>query len=116
MGWEVSMKIFGVHCDGLTGDRENPGQPIFSRLWGSGFLPSSLQGVGLRPGAHPVLYLKNPPGIEAGQRRELLDDLAEMNRAHAEQVGDPDTQARIHAYDNGLPDADLRSRTHRCSR
>jgi hypothetical protein len=39
------------------GTGKNPGQPIFSRLWGSGFLPSSHQGVGLRPGANPVLYL-----------------------------------------------------------
>src|SRR6185369_6648572 len=44
------------------GSGKNPGQPIFSRLWGNGFLPSSHQGVGLRPGANPVLYLANPPG------------------------------------------------------
>src|SRR5256885_1143805 len=39
-------------------------QPIFSRLWGSGFLPSEHQGVRLRSGADPVLYLNNPPGID----------------------------------------------------
>jgi hypothetical protein len=55
------------------GTGKNPGQPIFSRLWGSGFLPSSHQGVGLRPGANPVLYLNNPPGVDREQRRELLD-------------------------------------------
>jgi hypothetical protein len=51
------------------GTGKNPGQPVFSRLWGSGFLPASHQGVGLRPGANPVLYLDNPPGIERTQRR-----------------------------------------------
>ncbi|MBA3480782.1 MAG: DUF1501 domain-containing protein, partial [Pirellulales bacterium] len=58
------------------GSGKNPGQPIFSRLWGSGFLPSSHQGVGLRPGASPVLYLQDPPGTSREQRRAMLDDLA----------------------------------------
>ena len=81
------------------GSGKNPGQPIFSRLWGSGFLPSSHQGVGLRPGANPVLYLANPPGTDRNQRRALLDDLAELNTARAAELGDPETQARIAAYE-----------------
>ncbi len=81
------------------GSGKNPGQPIFSRLWGSGFLPSSHQGVGLRAGANPVLYLNDPPGITRPQRRELLDDLARLNRLRAQELGDPETQTRIHAYE-----------------
>jgi uncharacterized protein (DUF1501 family) len=81
------------------GSGKNPGQPIFSRLWGSGFLPSSHQGVGLRPGANPVLYLANPPGTDRNQRRALLDDLAELNTQRAAELGDPETQARIAAYE-----------------
>jgi uncharacterized protein (DUF1501 family) len=81
------------------GTGKNPGQPIFSRLWGSGFLPSSHQGVGLRPGASPVLYLDNPPGVERPQRRALLDDLARLNELRARELGDPESQARIHAYE-----------------
>jgi len=81
------------------GSGKNPGQPIFSRLWGSGFLPSAHQGVGLRPGANPVLYLANPPGIDRPQRRAMLDDLAELNRQRAAELGDPETQARIQAYE-----------------
>jgi uncharacterized protein (DUF1501 family) len=81
------------------GSGKNPGQPIFSRLWGNGFLPSSHQGVGLRPGANPVLYLANPPGTTRDQRRELLDDLAELNRARASDLGDPEALARIQAYE-----------------
>lgn len=81
------------------GSGKNPGQPIFSRLWGSGFLPSSHQGVGLRPGANPVLYLANPPGTNRKQRRAMLDDLAALNQARAEQLGDPETLTRIQAYE-----------------
>ncbi|RLS67372.1 MAG: DUF1501 domain-containing protein [Planctomycetota bacterium] len=81
------------------GSGKNPGQPIFSRLWGSGFLPSSHQGVALRPGANPVLYLANPDGIDREHRRGMLDDLAQLNELSAEQYGDPETRARIAAYE-----------------
>jgi uncharacterized protein (DUF1501 family) len=81
------------------GSGKNPGQPIFSRLWGSGFLPSSHQGVGLRPGANPVLYLANPPGTNRRQRRAMLDDLATLNQARAAELGDPETLTRIQAYE-----------------
>lgn len=81
------------------GTGKNPGQPIFSRLWGSGFLPSSHQGVGLRPGANPVLYLNNPPGVDRVQRRAMLDDLARLNHLRAAELGDPETLTRIDAYE-----------------
>jgi uncharacterized protein (DUF1501 family) len=81
------------------GTGKNPGQPIFSRLWGSGFLPSSHQGVGLRPGANPVLYLQNPPGVDTQQRRSMLDDLGELNRLRAADQNDPEIMTRIHAYE-----------------
>lgn len=81
------------------GTGKNPGQPIYSRLWGSGFLPSEHQGVLLRAGADPVLYLDNPPGVKRPQRRGQLDDLARLNQAFAEQTGDPETIARIQAYE-----------------
>lgn len=81
------------------GTGKNPGQPLFSRLWGNGFLPSSHQGVNLRPGANPVLYLKNPAGVGREDRRRLLDDLQEMNQSHAEQFGDPEILARISAFE-----------------
>ena len=81
------------------GTGKNPGQPLFSRLWGSGYLPSSHQGVKLRPGANPVLYLANPPGVTDARRRAMLDDLAGLNNLHLEQSGDPEIQARIAAYE-----------------
>ncbi|MGH9660891.1 MAG: DUF1501 domain-containing protein, partial [Bryobacteraceae bacterium] len=58
----------------------NVDQPLFSRLWGSGFLPSNYQGVNFRAGADPVLFLSNPPGIGDKSRRRMLDGLAQLNR------------------------------------
>lgn len=81
------------------GTGKNPGQPLFSRLWGSGYLPSNHQGVMLRPGANPVLYLQNPPGVSRDGRRRLLDALGSLNQMQAEAAGDPETLARIEAYE-----------------
>ena len=81
------------------GTGKNPGQPLFSRLWGSGYLPSSHQGVMLRPGANPVLYLQNPPGVSRDGRRQLLDTLSSLNQWYAESTGDPETLSRIDAYE-----------------
>jgi uncharacterized protein (DUF1501 family) len=81
------------------GTGKNPGQPIFSRLWGSGFLPSSHQGVGLRPGASPVPYLGNPAGVDRAQRRALLDDLGTLNASFGQRSGDPETLARMDSYE-----------------
>ncbi len=81
------------------GSGKNPGQPLFSRLWGSGFLPSNHQGVNLRPGANPVLYLGNPEGVTPGSRRAMLDDLAKLNGLHTQATGDPEIQSRVAAYE-----------------
>src|SRR5579864_1627968 len=55
-------------------------QPIFSRLWGNGFLPSQYQGVRFGAGADPVLYLSNPPGVDPQSRRRMIDGVDELNR------------------------------------
>lgn len=81
------------------GTGKNPGQPLFSRLWGSGYLPPAHQGVKLGTGANPVLYLQNPDGVDATQRRQILDALAELNQRHADITGDPEVQARIASYE-----------------
>ena len=81
------------------GTGKNPGQPIFSRLWGSGYLPSKHQGVRMRPGSNPVLHLSNPKGIDAEMRRGQLNDLAALNERHAQLTGDPEIEARIAQYE-----------------
>ncbi len=75
------------------------GQPLYSRLWGSGFLPSVHQGVQFRAGQDPVLYLNNPPGITAASRRNMLDRLRELHQFQAEQTLDPALSARIAQYE-----------------
>jgi hypothetical protein len=74
-------------------------QPLFSRLWGSGFLPTQHQGVRFRAGHDPVLYLSDPPGVDAGTRRRMLDGLGQLNRMAAESLGDPEINTRIAQYE-----------------
>ncbi|MDX1980855.1 MAG: DUF1501 domain-containing protein [Bryobacteraceae bacterium] len=75
-------------------------QPLYDRLWGSGFLPSQYQGVKFRSdGGDPVLYLSNPAGISDATRRSMLDDLGELNRMNLKSFGDPEIQTRIAQYE-----------------
>ena len=75
------------------------GQPLYSRLWGSGFLPTRYQGVKFRAGREPVLYLNNPQGFSREDRRHYLDDLASLNRLRYAEYGDPEIEARIEQYE-----------------
>ncbi len=74
-------------------------QPIYSRLWGNGFLASLHQGVQFRSGKEPVLYLQNPDGMKEESRRKMLDYLADLNHHRQEQFGDPEIQSRIAQYE-----------------
>jgi len=74
-------------------------QPLYDRLWGSGFLPTHFQGVKLRSAKDPVLYLANPAGCDRQMRREMLDDVAQLNEMSYAQVGDPEIQTRIAQYE-----------------
>lgn len=77
----------------------NTDQPLFSRLWSSGFLPSSYQGVRLRGGAMPVLYLEDPPGVNKTSRRQMLDAVAKLNQMKHADYGDPEIETRITQYE-----------------
>ena len=77
----------------------NADQPLFSRLWGSGFLPSSYQGVRFRTGSAPVLFLEDPPGITKTTRRDMLDAIARLDQMKHEAYGDPETETRIAQYE-----------------
>jgi len=77
----------------------NVDQPLFSRLWGSGFLPSNHQGVKFRSGGDPVLYLSDPPGIDRPTRRGMLDALGKLNRINAAVCRDPEIETRIAQYE-----------------
>lgn len=75
------------------------GQLFFDYYWGSGFLPSKYQGVRFRPNGDPVPYLNNPDGVTRESRRQLLDDLQDLNRQHLADYGDPEIDTRIAQYE-----------------
>jgi hypothetical protein len=94
-------------------------QPLYSRLWGTGFLPSRYQGVQFRSGKDPVLYLNNPAGVDAGSRRNMLDRLRELHELELANIGDAEVNTRIGQYEmafrmqTSVPEAtDLSSEPH----
>jgi Protein of unknown function (DUF1501) len=74
-------------------------QPLSTRLWDSGFLPSQHQGVPFRPGKDPVLFLNNPPGISPQLHRRMLDSLAEVQQDELARRGESEIEARIQQYE-----------------
>ncbi len=74
-------------------------QPLYSRLWGNGFLSSLHQGVQFRSGKDPVLYLKDPEGMTRTQRRNMLDHISELNARQEQEFGDPEINSRIAQYE-----------------
>lgn len=79
--------------------KDKTGQPLYARSWGSGFLPSEHQGVQFRSGKNPVLYLENPPGVDASMRRSQLDQLKSLQEKQFENQEDPEINARIAHYE-----------------
>ena len=74
-------------------------QPLYDRLWGSGFLPTKYQGVKFRNQGDPVLDLADPAGRRSPTRRLWLDHLARLDGLKHEQTGDPEIQTRIAQYE-----------------
>jgi uncharacterized protein (DUF1501 family) len=93
----ANLPAFVVMISQGSGNKTD--QPIFSRLWGSGFLPTRHQGVRFRSGDDPVLYLSNPPGIDRDTRRRMLDGVGRLNHMAAEAFGDPEINTRIAQYE-----------------
>jgi hypothetical protein len=74
-------------------------QPIASRQWHSGFLPSRFQGVEFRSKGDPVLYVGSPGGVTARQQRDVVDGVQALNRLHQQSVDDPEIATRISQYE-----------------
>ncbi len=82
-----------------TWSAKREAQALFSRLWGTGFLPTQHQGVALRSSGDPVLYLSDPAGMRRPARRRMLDALAELNEERQRELGDPEITTRIAQYE-----------------
>ena len=93
----ANLPAFVVMTSQGSGNRTD--QPLFSRLWGAGFLPSEHQGVRFRTGNDPVLYLSNPAGIDPATRRAMLDGTRDLNELAAQSFGDPEINTRIAQYE-----------------
>jgi hypothetical protein len=84
----------------LSNGTGNPNdQPLYDRLWSSGFLPTTHQGIKFRLAGDPVLFLSNPAGLDAPARRRMLDDLAKLNELQLAEFGDPEIATRIAQYE-----------------
>ena len=84
----------------LSNGTGNPNdQPLYDRLWASGFLPTKHQGIKFRSAGDPVLFLSNPAGLDAPARRRMLDDLAKLNQMQLAEFGDPEIATRIAQYE-----------------
>jgi len=86
-------------CVMISPGQGGGGQPLYDRLWGSGFLPTRYQGVKFRSVGDPVLYLSDPPGFSRADRRTYLDGLNELNKLNADEYGDPEIATRIAQYE-----------------
>jgi hypothetical protein len=85
-------------CVLLSRGRGN-GQGVYSKLWTNGFLDSVHQGVQFSGSEEPVLYLKDPDGIDRTRRRKMLDEIAALNAKGFQDFGDPEIQTRIQQYE-----------------
>lgn len=91
-------KNLPAFCVLLSRGRGN-GQGVYAKLWTNGFLESVHQGVQFSNSEDPVLFLKNPDGIEDSSRRKMLDKLAELNGMGFDEFGDPEIQAKVQQYE-----------------
>jgi hypothetical protein len=74
-------------------------QPIAARQWHSGFLPGKFQGVEFRSVGDPVMYVRNPSGVNTAQQRHVVDAINQLNRLEEQQVYDPEIATRISQYE-----------------
>lgn len=75
------------------------GQGVYSKLWSNGFLDSIHQGVQFSKGEDPVLYLRDPEGMDRQARRDMLDNLAQLNDLSYQEFGDPEIAAKVKQYE-----------------
>ena len=77
-------------------------QPIAARQWHSGFLPSRFQGVEFRSAGDPVLYVRNPKGVNKDRQRDIVDAVQQLNQEQNKLIEDPEIATRINAYETAF--------------
>ncbi|PQO28846.1 DUF1501 domain-containing protein [Blastopirellula marina] len=70
-----------------------------SAMWNAGFLPSVHQGVPFRGQGDPILHVSNPAGYDKRAQRESIDVIRQLNQRRLSEVGDPEIQTRMDAYE-----------------
>ena len=75
------------------------GQPLLSRYWHNGFLPSRHQGVQFQTQGDPVLFLSDPKGIDRNNRGQMIERMNQLNRMRYQEIADPEIEARIDAFE-----------------
>lgn len=90
-----NLPDFVVLSSAFWGGNMGNVQALYSRLWGSGFLPSKHQGVSFQSSGDPVLFLSNPAGVSRASRHRMLDLVTRLNREHLGTIGDPEIQTTI---------------------
>ncbi len=100
----------GVHRDDLRSGRNGGDQPLYDRLWGSGFLPSTISGRQVSQWRRSGAVSSNPPGDSSRDaRRSFSMTLAELNRINSKSNGDPEIAHAHRAVRNGVPHAIVRA-------
>jgi len=95
----------GSECDNLPGFvvltsvGGGQSQPIASRQWHSGFLPSRYQGVPFHSKGDPVLYVRRPDGVDEQQQRDVVDAVKQLSQLHNDMVDYPEIAGRISQYE-----------------
>ena len=99
-GLGTDNKDLPAFCVLISNGTGRPGsQPVYSKLWSSGFLPSLHQGVQFRGGKTPVLYLNSQPGESVEARRRMVNRMESLNKMQLEAFGDQEIATRIAQYE-----------------
>ena len=99
LSWGLGSENTNLPAFVVLVTKDKMGQPLYSRLWGNGFLPSRHQGVQFRSGKDPVLYLSNPPGVTKNDRARHVAYLRRLQEMQNDALHDPEIEAKIAQYE-----------------
>ena len=83
----------------LTSAGRTGQQPISSRQWSSGVLPSKFQGIQFQSKGEAVHYIGNPEGVCQSTQRQVIEEVRRLNGELAEETVDPEIATRVAQYE-----------------